>query len=492
MATRTAVDMMTGLPAEQPATGARRTALSSDPFSAAPAPAAVASPAGSPDLVNGPTRIPPTARPTDPTDFYTPNPQPELQLDAIAIPPGWGQPTSPAAPTPVTPVAPQSPQSPAIPIGNAYDYPMWNRLAASYKQIIGHDAPQEWVTGWGRNIDEQYYNTILNALRQTDEAQAWAQHQAQPVAPTPAAPTAPTGGGGGQTNWATADYGNPETLKAYARSRGAEMSDDEANYWIGKWNSPEFQNRNYFFSKLSHAELFGYPNTTGQTPGMPPGSPTPTDPNSTLYDSVIAQFLHNNAITPYSQALRDKIDQIMQGGQFDQALVDKRIIGAREGAAGAFQGQLADARNALAAQGLLSAPGVQQGSEADTISRIAQGTSGDLSNTISGVVNNEVQASDARMMQAFQLATGLAQSDAQNILQAIGTGTNRQQMFANIALQTLSENRQWNEFLATQGLNRDMLANQVQSGQIDQMIKLLQLFMEGANTAAGGTTPPVK
>lgn len=559
MATRLAYDPMTGMPM---APGA----VQANPQRQAVLNPQVASPAGSPDLVNGPSRIPATARSVTPQDIFTPNAQPDWGAATSVAPTAMisdptimagGQHGQPGAlPTGAIPTQPLVPTAP-VPIGGSPDpidqlTPGGSTGVPSGPQrtpvlpLVRTQAPTSLPTGaqtnivapaptptptpapttapapaptssvtipniaptgsnghytaadvaqlitaltgrapnpgeaaqWGDNIDAQYWIQIARSLAATPDAVAWANRSATPT--TPATTTAtPTYG-------ATTDWSDWHTIQAYASSRGAQMSDQTAQYWANKYTSdPNFQDRNYFFSRLSTDPVFGGQAGGG---GAVPGAPDPNDAQSQLYDSVLAQYLQNDAVTPYSQALRDQIAQLMQGGQFDQALVDQRIRGARESAAGAFQGNLADARNALASQGLLSAPGVAQGSEADTISRIAQQNSGDLANTTSDIVNNEMQASDSRMVSAFQMATGLAQSDAQNMLAAVNAGTNRQQMFANLALQNLSTNVQWNEFLAQMGFNRDQLAASVQSGQISQLLQLLQLFMNGAGQAAGGYT----
>lgn len=157
---------------------------------------------------------------------------------------GQGAPTLP----PVPGGAGQPPQ----PVANSTGRYTSADIAALFKKFTGRDATPQEASQWGNNIDQQYYDKILQTISRTPEAQAYQKQQQTPTAP--AAPTtAPAA-----TDWASQDFSSADQVKAYAKSRGVDMSDETANYWAQKYNSPEFAgDRQYFFQRLSTDPAFG-------------------------------------------------------------------------------------------------------------------------------------------------------------------------------------------------------------------------------------------
>jgi pyoverdine/dityrosine biosynthesis protein Dit1 len=100
---------------------------------------------------------------------------------------------------------------------------------------------------------------------------------------------------------------------------------------------------------------------------------------------------------------------------------------------------------------------------------------------------NRAQANDQRLSEALTLATGMAQDQADTMIAALGEGTNRQKALSDIALGVLDRNMIWNQFLANYGLDRDRLLNEIQQGNIDQLLPIFQLFMQFASLSRGGT-----
>jgi hypothetical protein len=174
------------------------------------------------------------------------------------------------------------------------------------------------------------------------------------------------------------------------------------------------------------------------------------------------------------------------GGSLNPARLTARLSAARSSENTAMQGMLSDARNALAANGTLSEPGTPQGTLADAVQRITDRIAPTFAAETSNIYSNESQQSDARLMNALSLATGMSSDQSAKMLQAVGVGTQRQSALATIALNSLQNNQQWNEFLANYGLNREALLAQIQSGKIASLVPLLQLFMQGAQTSANG------
>jgi hypothetical protein len=169
---------------------------------------------------------------------------------------------------------------------------------------------------------------------------------------------------------------------------------------------------------------------------------------------------------------------------------------------------LNDARAELASRGLVSEPGVPQGSEADAISRIQQSLAPGFAGAVRDINTGSIQAQNNRLIQALLDATsltgtgattqsnqlisalssitGLSQTGANTFLNTLGSGTQRQIGLATIALDTLGQNQQWNQFLAQFGLNRDALLYQIQNGQTSLLGPLLSLFSQLTGISAGG------
>ncbi len=161
--------------------------------------------------------------------------------------PGPGSaPTAAAAPTQAVPRSP----------GNTTGRYTSADVARLIKQLTGRDPSQQEAQQWGDNIDQQYYDKIRQAVYQTPEAQAYQKQLQNGGFPDPNAPkTPPTSAA---TDWASQDFSSADQVKAYAKSRGVDMSDETANYWAQKYNSPEFAgDRQYFFQRLSTDPAFG-------------------------------------------------------------------------------------------------------------------------------------------------------------------------------------------------------------------------------------------
>lgn len=148
---------------------------------------------------------------------------------------------------------------------------------------------------------------------------------------------------------------------------------------------------------------------------------------------------------------------------------------------------LNDARGNLASRNLLSEPGSPQGSEISAVRRIQEATAPEFAAGLRDIQINRAQANDQRLSEALTLATGMAQDQADTMIAALGEGTNRQKALSDIALGVLDRNMIWNQFLANYGLDRDRLLNEIQQGNIDQLLPIFQLFMQFASLSRGGT-----
>ena len=252
-------------------------------------------------------------------------------------------------------------------------------------------------------------------------------------------------------------------------------------------------------SPASSAILSAISNLLGPSPSrpaLPPGYSPPGDPLSEGLNQVgqdpLSQILNSGIAgviqeggTPYGQSVASTIAQLINQGGLTQP-TQARLTAARDAEAKAFQGQLSDARDALAAQGTLSEPGMPQGPLEEAISRITYNLGPAYAREVSGIESGAMDTANKNVMDALTMATGLSHDQAQNVLQAIGTGTNRQTALGQIALQTLNTNVQWQEFLAQYGLDTDKVMEELQQGRIAQIAPLLSAFLQAAQVSAGG------
>ena len=178
-----------------------------------------------------------------------------------------------------------------------------------------------------------------------------------------------------------------------------------------------------------------------------------------------------------------------------------------------------DARAALANRGLLSEPGNASGAEMSTIGRVNTRNAEEFSRNLRDMLSDTMRtnaaedlsyaqidsneqmaydklmtdiglakddANNTRLNQALGLATGMASTQAQALLATLGAGTDRQNALSQIALQSLNQNMAWNQFLAEFGLKRDEVLYKMESGNIDDIMPYLQMFMQLAQSTARG------
>lgn len=172
---------------------------------------------------------------------------------------------------------------------------------------------------------------------------------------------------------------------------------------------------------------------------------------------------------PFGTLIGDKLSELIaNNGHTDSDSVALQREKATEDMNASRQTQLNDAQGALADRNLLSVPGIPQGSELGAMGRIEQ----------------NIAPAYAQANRDITIADDKQANDT--LLSVLNMGNERQGMLGQIALQTLSQNTQWNEFLATYGLQRDQVMYELQNGQISDLEGLMQLFEQYAQTSAGG------
>lgn len=214
-----------------------------------------------------------------------------------------------------------------------------------------------------------------------------------------------------------------------------------------------------------------------------------TDPLSQTINRGLSSLVEGHGMTPEQRSVYATLaDLIRRSGGLpsDDPLVRAQTESAREAQARTFRTQLEEARGELAGRGLLGLPGAPQGEEGGAISRITERTAPIFSGAVRDIHAQAIQRQNDRLTGALSTITGLTRDAASNMLNALGQGTQRQLGLADIALRTLDQNRQWNQFLADFGLRRDQILYSIQQGRADSLIPLLALFQQFFQTAGQG------
>lgn len=211
------------------------------------------------------------------------------------------------------------------------------------------------------------------------------------------------------------------------------------------------------------------------------------DPFSLLLTNGLAGLINNQGMTDDGSGIMSSLRSIIDsGGRLPNDTRNARFESARELMAKGERTALGDARAALADRGLLSEPGNASGVERGTIGRVQMRNAEEFARALRDIGIADDDASNTRLTTALGLATGMATDQARTLLATLGAGTDRQAMLAQIALESLQTNMAWNQFLARFGLERDQAMYAIQNGQIDQIMPLLALFMQMAQSTARG------
>lgn len=189
--------------------------------------------------------------------------------------------------------------------------------------------------------------------------------------------------------------------------------------------------------------------------------------------------------TPYGHDIGSALSALIKNGGVTPD-IKQGLISARENAALAEQGLMADARGRLADSGGLSTPGVEQGATNAAIERTAATVAPTFASAVRDVQNHALDVQNESFMGALQMATGMSRDQATAALGAIGAGTTRQQVLGDLALRQLSLDQDWNKFVAQHGLDVTKLQEDIANGRMDRMIALLHEYILGGTSTAGG------
>jgi hypothetical protein len=271
---------------------------------------------------------------------------------------------------------------------------------------------------------------------------------------------------------------------SYWQSAASRFNGDE-NYFIQRMftpeGAPEGASANLTLPTQVTPDL-------GSAPAFPAGTPTGNDvitssPLTGPLDQAILDLINNKGKTGTAletatdQALMDRLGKI--GSNQDLAM---RLENVRAPFDSQRKAQLSQLDAQLADRGLISAPGATSGPDISSRGRVEQNLADSYSQGIRGALLDQ-NTSD---IQAIQAATGQSQAEAASYLSAIGKGNDRQQMLANIAIQSLNQNIQWNQFLATYGLDRAKTMADIANGNTQTLIAFINANTNAASVAATG------
>jgi hypothetical protein len=103
-----------------------------------------------------------------------------------------------------------------------------------------------------------------------------------------------------------------------------------------------------------------------------------------------------------------------------------------------------------------------------------------------GISREQAQLRENRLQSAMALATGMSEEQSRNILATAATVTARQQMLGDLAIQSLDRNMVWNQFLANYGLDRAKTLDAMQTGRIQAITPMLEMYMRAVQQAGVG------
>lgn len=105
------------------------------------------------------------------------------------------------------------------------------------------------------------------------------------------------------------------------------------------------------------------------------------------------------------------------------------------------------------------------------------------------VAEAQAQRREARLIPTLQIASNQTAQQAQNMLDTVGTWTERQRMLGDLAIRNLDQNIDWNTFLAEFGLERDQILELISAGRLDDIANLLNSNLPAISLLPQGMVP---
>jgi hypothetical protein len=150
--------------------------------------------------------------------------------------------------------------------------------------------------------------------------------------------------------------------------------------------------------------------------------------------------------------------------------VKSRVEGARETLERGRGAEMDTIQALLADRGLSGG-----GSETEALTGLSEDIAGRFSGDVRDIYTDESQRADDQLVQVLSLAAGLEESDARNAVDWFNAQTGRQRL-----------GQDWDQFAANYGLDSTRLLYDMSSGDMNQLIKILELWFRGAGQSAEG------
>lgn len=260
----------------------------------------------------------------------------------------------------------------------------------------------------------------------------------------------------------------------------------DASYWINKIRSArEFSTDPQGVINYFHGRFLEDPNNNPHSPQNQTGGGLSLNEILSRFGNVgggvnlpslvIPNFSFNMPDLSGGQLGGDieaALHTLLTGGNMDPRQQQMMFETARENENRAFRSMMTDAKAAMANRGTLSEPGQEVGAEANVTRRIGESLA-------------PVFAAAARDSYLQQ-----SRDKTQNMISGLQLGNGRQQMLADIALNTLSQNISWNKFLAQYGLDQARLAEDIRRGRIQDVLALMDQYSALINSSRGGFVLP--
>lgn len=214
-----------------------------------------------------------------------------------------------------------------------------------------------------------------------------------------------------------------------------------------------------------------------------PGQDLSPEIDQTLSDAMTGTGQDPLDIQTY---LKNYLARTAGGASGDSPQYQQAVEQAREALTKGEVAAKNDLGGTLADRGLIGTPGSPEGAELDSTVRAFQPLQATYLDSLRSATIDEGNRADAQEQDALQRATGWTSAQAAQKLAAAGSATERQQMLSTIALQTLSQNASWNEFLAQFGLDRAKAEADIQQNKMDAIGPIIQLFIALQGQADAG------
>lgn len=367
------------------------------------------------------------------------------------------------------------PQMPPTP--TADQYAGWNNTGTS----------ADWAPGW-----ETRYSNAVPAAAAASAAPAWDKNARNSVRDAWMSGTG-----------SLQDFYNNSQYKDQLRIDGDHLYlkptiDDKYGY-MGDENidavldyGPGGQNKHVWTGMGPGSDGGGGGSAPGSGAGIGAGGSAggwgPDDALSKLINQKYMDIIGGGGSTSgFGKTLQDSLSSILKGGGKGTPMNAAEFESIRQPIEKGRRAQTNQAMSELASRGLLGeGGGHQQGPERTALSRIESEIAPDWASALQRASTEH----DKLGMGLFGSALGVGEQEAgretSQVLDAMQGATGRQNAISQIALQNLSENRLWNQFISQFGLDQQKVAADIQNGNVANLIPLLQMFSQNSKTSSEG------